>query len=197
MVGQAPVIEVVADRLSRRADMPIVLDPVMVAKSGDALLDAPAVGTLREVLMPLATVVTPNVPEAGVLLGSRSPETAKEMRRAAEKLRAQMGGGERWVLLKGGHLPGEGVTDFLHNGDRMIELSAPRIETRNTHGTGCTLSAALATLLSKHADVPTAARAAKAHLTDALRHADELAVGEGHGPVHHFHALWAAHSRVA
>jgi hydroxymethylpyrimidine/phosphomethylpyrimidine kinase len=197
MVGQTPVIEVVADRLSRRADMPIVLDPVMVAKSGDALLDAPAVGTLREALMPLATVVTPNVPEAGVLLGSRSPETPKEMRRAAEKLRALMGGGERWVLLKGGHLPGEGVTDFLHNGDRMIELSAPRIATRNTHGTGCTLSAALAALLSRNADVPTAARAAKAYLTDALRYADELAVGEGHGPVHHFHALWAARARVA
>lgn len=195
MVGQTPVIEVVADRLSRWAGMPIVLDPVMVAKSGDSLLDATAVGAMREALMPLATVVTPNVPEAGVLLGSRPPETAKEMRRSAEKLRAMMRDGERWVLLKGGHLSGEEVTDFLHDGDRMIELTAPRVSTRNTHGTGCTLSAALAALIPQSSDVPTAARLAKAYLTDALRHADELAVGKGHGPVHHFHALWAAQSR--
>jgi len=94
------------------------------------------------------------------------------------------------VLLKGGHLPGGEAIDLLHDGDRMIELRAERVATRNTHGTGCTLSAALATLLPQSPDVPAAARRAKQYLTEALRHADELSVGAGHGPVHHFHALW-------
>jgi hydroxymethylpyrimidine/phosphomethylpyrimidine kinase len=126
-----------------------------------------------------------------VLLGSRAAETLKEMYRAAEKLRGLMqGDGARWVLLKGGHLSGSDATDLLYDGDRMIELKAARVDTRNTHGTGCTLSAALATLLARAQDVPQAARLAKSYLTNALAHADELAVGQGHGPVHHFHALW-------
>jgi hydroxymethylpyrimidine/phosphomethylpyrimidine kinase len=102
------------------------------------------------------------------------------------------GDGARWILLKGGHLPGDEATDLLYNGDRMIELKAIRIDTRNTHGTGCTLSAALAALLARIHDVPRAARLAKSYLTNALAHADELAVGKGHGPVHHLHALWQA-----
>ncbi len=191
MVGQAPVIEMVADRLAHWRVAPVVLDPVMVAKSGDPLLDKSAVGALREALLPLATVITPNLPEAGVLLGSRAAETLKEMYRAAEKLRGLMqGDGARWILLKGGHLSGSEATDLLYDGDRMIELKAARVDTRNTHGTGCTLSAALATLLARAQDVPQAARLAKSYLTNALAHADELAVGQGHGPVHHFHALW-------
>jgi hydroxymethylpyrimidine/phosphomethylpyrimidine kinase len=191
MVGQAPVIVAVADRLSHWGVAPVVLDPVMVAKSGDPLLDKSAVGALREALLPLATVITPNLPEAGVLLAERAPESLKEMFRAAEKLRELMrGDSARWVMLKGGHLPGGDAIDLLHDGDRMVELTAPRVSTRNTHGTGCTLSAALATLLPQSADVPAAARRAKQYLTEALRHADELGVGAGHGPVHHFHALW-------
>ena len=191
MLGEAPVIAVVAERLAHWKAPRIVLDPVMVAKSGDALLAKAAVGALREVLVPLADVITPNLPEAGVLLEARPPEHVKEMTRAAERLHALMGSGERWVWLKGGHLPGGDATDLLFNGDRMIELAQPRIATKNTHGTGCTLSAALAALLPQRPDVPTAARHAKAWLTEALRHADELQVGQGHGPVHHFHALWA------
>jgi hydroxymethylpyrimidine/phosphomethylpyrimidine kinase len=195
MVGRGPVIEAVAERLAHWRVAPVVLDPVMVAKSGDPLLDNSAIGALREALLPLATVITPNLPEAGVLLESRAPESVKEMYRATEKLRALMrGDGVRWVMLKGGHLPGGEALDLLHDGDRMIELSAPRVDTRNTHGTGCTLSAALAALLPQSADVPSAARGAKNYLTEALRHADELAVGSGHGPVHHFHALWKASS---
>jgi hydroxymethylpyrimidine/phosphomethylpyrimidine kinase len=190
MLGEAPVIAVVADRLAHWKAPRIVLDPVMVAKSGDALLAKAAVGALREALLPLADVITPNLPEAGVLLESRPPEHVKEMTRAAERLHALMGSGERWVWLKGGHLPGGDATDLLFNGDRMLELAQPRIATKNTHGTGCTLSAALAALLPQSPDVPTAARRAKAWLTEALRHADELQVGQGHGPVHHFHALW-------
>jgi hydroxymethylpyrimidine/phosphomethylpyrimidine kinase len=192
MVGQAPVIGVVADGLAHWKPGHVVVDPVMIAKSGDALLERAAVGALRERLLPLATVLTPNLPEAGVLLESRAPETIPEMRRAAAKLRERLAhAGERWVYLKGGHLPGGDATDLLFDGDRMLELTAPRIDTRNTHGTGCTLSAALAALLPQSADVPTAARRAKAYLGAAIAAADRLGIGHGHGPVHHFHALWS------
>ncbi|MGB2819252.1 MAG: bifunctional hydroxymethylpyrimidine kinase/phosphomethylpyrimidine kinase [Burkholderiaceae bacterium] len=191
MLGEAPVIATVAERLRHWKAERVVLDPVMVAKSGDALLAKAAVGALREALVPIALVITPNLPEAGVLLESRGPESVKEMTRAAERLHGLMGSGERWVWLKGGHLPGADATDLLFNGDRMIEMSQPRVATKNTHGTGCTLSAALAALLPRWPDVPTAAKHAKEYLTQALRHADALDVGQGHGPVHHFHALWS------
>jgi hydroxymethylpyrimidine/phosphomethylpyrimidine kinase len=190
MVGEAAVIRAVADGLARRLPPHVVLDPVMVAKSGDALLEKSAVGALREALLPIATMITPNLPEAGVLLNARAAETVKEMYRVAERLRALLPDDSRWVYLKGGHLPAGAALDLLYNGDKMIDLVAPRIETKNTHGTGCTLSAALAALLPQSADVPEAARRAKAYLTEALRHADRLSVGTGHGPVHHFHALW-------
>jgi hydroxymethylpyrimidine/phosphomethylpyrimidine kinase len=136
-------------------------------------------------------MITPNLPEAGVLLESRAPETVKEMARFAERLREVMAhAGERWVYLKGGHLPGGDAIDLLHDGDRMIELSAPRIDTPHTHGTGCTLSAALAALLPQTSDVPEAARRAKDYLTRAIAQAGRLDVGKGHGPVQHFHAWW-------
>jgi len=195
MLGTAAIVGAVAEGLHRQVGANrlghLVVDPVMVAKSGDALLEKAAVGALREALLPLATVMTPNLPEAGVLLEARAPETLKEMTRAAEKLRDLLrGDGQRWVLLKGGHLPGSAPIDLLHDGDRMIELAAERVATRNTHGTGCTLSSALATLLARGADVPTAARGAKEYLTGALQHAEALSVGNGHGPVHHFWRLW-------
>jgi hydroxymethylpyrimidine/phosphomethylpyrimidine kinase len=191
MLGQQPVIQVVAEKLARWRPPHVVLDPVMVAKSGDLLLERPAVGALREALLPQATVLTPNLPEAGVLLEERPVETVKEMRRVAERLRNKMAhDGQRWVMVKGGHLPGDDTIDLLHDGDRMIELPGGRIATRNTHGTGCTLSAALAALIPQTGDVPEAARRAKAYLTEAIRHADRLEVGKGHGPVHHFHAWW-------
>lgn len=200
MLGQATVIATVADRIAAHATPHVVLDPVMVAKSGDQLLEKSAIGALREALLPLATVITPNLPEAGVLLNSRAVETTKEMFRVAERLRELMTtSGSRWVYLKGGHLPGDEAFDLLTDGDRMIELTASRIDTKNTHGTGCTLSAALAALLPQIGDVPEAARRAKAYLTESLRHADRLSVGSGHGPVHHFYALWnqANHARSA
>src|SRR3546814_7774893 len=113
------------------------------------------------------------------------------MRRRAERLRRLLGDKEdRWVSLKGGHLPGDDAIDVLHNGDRLIELPGRRIHTRNTHGTGCTLSAALAALLPRQPDVPEAARLAKDYLLRAISRADELNVGSGHGPVPHFHAWW-------
>jgi hydroxymethylpyrimidine/phosphomethylpyrimidine kinase len=191
MLGQKAVTLTVGEKLVKHRPLHIVLDPVMVAKSGDLLLEKDAVNALREALVSQATVLTPNLPEAGVLLGERAVETVKEMRRVAERLRNQMAhDGQRWVMLKGGHLPGSDVIDLLFDGDRMIELGGQRVETRNTHGTGCTLSAALAALLPQSADVPEAARRAKAYLTEALKHADRLDAGGGHGPVHHFHAWW-------
>ena len=192
MLGQVGVIEVVADRLGHHRPPHIVLDPVMVSKSGDLLLEQKAVGALREQLLPLATLITPNLPEAGVLLEMRAVETVREMRRVAERLRNLMThAGERWVLVKGGHLPGNETIDVLHNGDKMIELPGHRIATRNTHGTGCTLSAAIAALLPQLKDVPRVTQRAKDYLVQAILHADELKVGKGHGPVHHFHALWS------
>ncbi|OZI62626.1 bifunctional hydroxymethylpyrimidine kinase/phosphomethylpyrimidine kinase [Bordetella genomosp. 11] len=191
MLGQQPVIQVVAEKLARWRPAHVVLDPVMVAKSGDLLLERTAIGMLREALLPQATLLTPNLPEAGVLLDERPVETVKEMRRVAERLRNKMAhDGQRWVMVKGGHLPGDDTIDLLHDGDRMIELPGARLATRNTHGTGCTLSAALAALIPQTGDIPEAARRAKAYLTEAIRHADRLDVGKGHGPVHHFHAWW-------
>jgi hydroxymethylpyrimidine/phosphomethylpyrimidine kinase len=191
MLGQAPVIETVAERLALKAPPHIVLDPVMVSKSGAMLLETKAVHALREALLPLATVITPNLPEASVLLERGAIESKRDMRRVAEQLREMMNHkGHRWVFLKGGHLPGDDTTDFLHDGDVMIELPGYRIATQNTHGTGCTLSAALATLLGQGQSAPEAARNAKQYLINAIAQSDQLTVGQGHGPVHHFHQLW-------
>ncbi|HQU49683.1 MAG TPA: bifunctional hydroxymethylpyrimidine kinase/phosphomethylpyrimidine kinase [Casimicrobiaceae bacterium] len=191
MVGAAGVIRAVADGLLHWKPPHVVLDPVMIAKSGDVLLAKDAVGALVDALVPCATVLTPNLPEAGTLLGERAPENVKEMRRAAERLRERMAhAGSRWVVLKGGHLPGSEAVDVLTDGDRMLEFASRRIDTTNTHGTGCTLSAAIAALLPQAPDVPSAVRAAREYLVAAIGEADRLAVGGGHGPVHHFHALW-------
>ncbi|NLF55090.1 MAG: bifunctional hydroxymethylpyrimidine kinase/phosphomethylpyrimidine kinase [Thauera phenolivorans] len=194
MLGSAEVTATVADRLAHWQAENIVLDPVMVAKSGDSLLAKSAIAMMREALFPRAFLITPNLPEAGVLLEQRAPESVKEMYRAAERLRELLPtSSARWVLLKGGHLPGNELVDLLFDGDRMVELPAPRIETKNTHGTGCTLSSAIAALLPQHAGlrpVEAAVRQARQWLLGAIAHADELAVGSGHGPVHHFHALW-------
>jgi hydroxymethylpyrimidine/phosphomethylpyrimidine kinase len=199
MLGTAPIARAVAEGLAKpvAAGTPahVVVDPVMVAKSGDELLGKDAVAMLIEAILPLASVITPNLPEAGVLLRERAPETLREMHRAAERLRRLLPDGRHaWVMLKGGHLSGDAI-DLLHDGDRMIELPAPRIETKNTHGTGCSLSAAIAALLPRRGSVPEAVADAKRWLTEAIRRSGELSVGHGHGPVHHFHTLWRDASR--
>lgn len=198
MLGQEGVTIAVAERLTHWKPAHIVLDPVMIAKSGDHLLERRAVAALREALLPLASILTPNLPEAGVLLGQSPPDNLKDMRRMAERLRRLLGDeDDRWIFLKGGHLPGDDTIDILHNGDRLIELPGRRIQTTNTHGTGCTLSAALAALLPRTGDVPEAARQAKDYLVQAIGHADTLSVGSGHGPVQHFHAWWPQATRQA
>ena len=194
MLGTAEIAVAVAEGLAPPISVGrlahLVVDPVMVAKSGDTLLGREAIATLIEVVLPLASVLTPNLPEAGVLLDARPADNPKEMQRAAERLRRLLrDDGRRFVLLKGGHLAGDAI-DLLFDGDRMIELSAPRVTTRNTHGTGCTLSAAIAALLAHGIEPVAAVRQAKQYLTEALRQADRLDVGAGHGPVHHFHAWW-------
>jgi hydroxymethylpyrimidine/phosphomethylpyrimidine kinase len=190
MLGSADIVATVADRLAHFDAPNVVCDPVMVAKSGDHLLARNAVAMLIEALLPRTFLLTPNLPEAGVLLEQRPPETVKEMYRAAERLREMLPlSSERWVLLKGGHLPGSEVVDLLFDGDRMIELPSPRIETKNTHGTGCTLA-----LLPQRAGgfrpVEAAVRDARDYLLRAIVASGALSVGSGHGPVHHFHALW-------
>ena len=194
MLGTAAIAQAVAEGLAAvmKAGAPahLVVDPVMVAKSGDALLTKDATAMLIDAILPLATLITPNLPEAGVLLRERAPDSLREMVRAAERLRRLLPDSRHaWVMLKGGHLTGDAV-DLLHDGDRMIELPAPRIDTKNTHGTGCSLSAAIAALLPRRGSVPEAVTDAKRWLTEAIRRSGELSVGRGHGPVHHFHGLW-------
>lgn len=186
MIGEAPVAEAVADALAGYAG-PIVLDPVMVAKGGARLLAAEAVAAVRDRLLPMAAVVTPNLAEAADLLGRGPIADRAGMERAAADLRAA---GARAVLLKGGHLGGEDSPDLLLDAAGAVWFEAPRVATRNSHGTGCTLAAALAARLARGEGLAEAARVAKAYLAGALACADALDVGSGHGPVHHFHALW-------
>jgi hydroxymethylpyrimidine/phosphomethylpyrimidine kinase len=159
----------------------------MLAASGDPLLDAGAVEALRSVLMPLATLVTPNLAEAAALLGQPLARNEYEMAMQALKLKEA---GASAVLIKGGHAEGDMAIDILFEGTMPVSLEAPRAATDNTHGTGCTLSAAIAAELAKGATLAKAAEIAKAYVTAAIFAADELAIGEGRGPVHHFHAWW-------
>ena len=186
MVATAEIAATIADRLRHHAARNIVLDPVMVAKSGDRLLREDAVAAVRDRLVPLASVITPNLPEAAVLLSGPEPTTLPEMHQAVRALHRL---GPRYVLLKGGHLTTADSPDLLFDGETTTELTSPRIATPNTHGTGCTLSAAIAALLPRHATVE-AVRRAKTYLTAAIAASGGLTVGTGHGPVHHFHALW-------
>jgi len=165
-----------------------VLDPVMVATSGDKLLAPDAIATLRRELLRRARVVTPNLPEAAALLDADVAASETEMQVQAERILAL---GAQAVLIKGGHGTGAVSTDFLFDGASVTRLSVPRIATRNTHGTGCTLSSAIAAGLAKGQNLADAVRNAKAYVTAAIAAADRLAIGKGHGPVHHFHDLWS------
>ncbi|GAA0296236.1 MULTISPECIES: bifunctional hydroxymethylpyrimidine kinase/phosphomethylpyrimidine kinase [Rhodovulum] len=185
MLGSAAIVQAVAGVLDGR-DVPVVLDPVMVAKGGDRLLAADAVAALRDLLLPMARVITPNLPEAADLLDRPEARTREEMEAQAEALLA-LGCGA--VFLKGGHLGDEESPDLFLSPGRRVWLIAPRVATRNTHGTGCTLSAALATHLAALADPLAAASAAKDYTLAAIRAADGLWVGRGTGPTDHFHAL--------
>lgn len=188
MLHSTDVIETVAERLRHYNINTIVLDPVMVAQSGDKLLRDDAIEALKATLIPLATVITPNIPEASVLLG-HPVETAADMEAASRELGAL---GAAAVLLKGGHLKDEQSVDFLtiKDDDSLHKFEAERIDTKNTHGTGCTLSSAIAGHLARDYSIFESVRRAKDYITNALRHGAEHELGQGHGPVHHFYNLW-------
>jgi len=188
MLHSAEVIEIVADRIKKYRCESIVLDPVMVAKSGDKLLKDDAINTLKQKLIPLAAIITPNLPEASVLLG-RPVETIKHMHEACRDLSLL---GCDNILLKGGHLTEDRSVDFLYmkKDKYLMELDEERIATDNSHGTGCTISSAIAAYIARGYDIKSAVKEAKIYITGALEAGSEYSTGHGHGPVHHFHRFW-------
>ncbi len=178
MLHNANIVEAVAEELSRDEELlPLVVDPVMVAKGGTSLLEDSAVAAIRELLVPMAAVVTPNVPEAEVLTGRKIVDVEGQ-KAAADAL---LGLGAEAVLLKGGHLSGDMIFDVLATREAMQIFSSPRIETRHTHGTGCTLASAIAALIAQGADVTAAVAAARDYVHEAIRTAPGF--GKGHGPL--------------
>ena len=188
MLFSPELIRTVAEGLRRYGVKNIVLDPVMVAQSGDPLLQDEAVEALRKYLIPLADIITPNLPEAAVLLG-RQILTAEEVVDAAIEL---AGLGCRSVLVKGGHLDSSDCHDYLYVADdrRMVVLPGERIATRNNPGTGCTLSSAIASFMAGGQEIEQAVRQAKDYITGAIRAGADYRLGRGHGPVHHLYRVW-------
>ncbi len=183
MLANSGIIRVVAGKVNEHGLSNLVVDPVMVAKGGDPLLQEEAVDALRTLLVPLALVVTPNLPEASALVGYRVA-TLEQARRAARDI---VGMGSRSVVVKGGHLQGDAV-DVFYDGSEFREFSSPRVDTTSTHGTGCTFASAIAAGLANGMGVEEAVGQAKAYVTEAIRRA--VPIGSGHGPLNHFHAFW-------
>ena len=187
MVAQLETIDAIAAGLSRWSPGHVVLDPVMVATSGDQLLAADAVAALRTKLIPRALLITPNLPEAAALLDEPVASSEAAIERQGKRLLSM---GCRAVLIKGGHGQGAESIDYLISGNGVIALAAPRIATKNTHGTGCSLSSAIAAGLARGEELESAVRHAKAWISAAIAAADRLGVGHGHGPIHHFHGFY-------
>lgn len=187
MLSSVEIIEAVAGVLKNHRQIPVVLDPVMVAKSGDTLLSTDAHHALVACLCPLATLLTPNAPEVGILCGQPQARDPEALLAQADVLLAT---GAENVLLKGGHLDGDVCVDTLCSQGVLHRYEQPRLITRNTHGTGCTLSSAIAAGLAKGDTLPDAVESAHTYLHQAIVAADDLTIGSGHGPVHHFHGMW-------
>jgi hydroxymethylpyrimidine/phosphomethylpyrimidine kinase len=187
MLSRQATIRAVAEGLTEAPEIPVVLDPVMVAASGDLLLRASAVKALKSVLMPRAAIITPNLHEAAVLTGQPVAANEDEMEQQARMLHEA---GARAVLIKGGHGSGAESVDILITAYGTQRYATPRIDTPNVHGTGCTLSSAIAAGLAKGLSLDAACRAAKAYITAAIEASARLKVGHGHGPAHHFHQWW-------
>jgi hydroxymethylpyrimidine/phosphomethylpyrimidine kinase len=186
----SPELIQTVERALRDFEGAVVLDPVMIAKSGDALLQDEAVDALTRELLPRADLLTPNLPEATRFLGGDDAETLEQMEAQAQALLKL---GPKAVLMKGGHAKGGTCTDLLVTQNaKTAQFSAPRIDTRNTHGTGCTYSSTIAANLAKGLELQDAVSFAHAYLKGAIEAADTINIGSGHGPVHHFHALWSA-----
>jgi hydroxymethylpyrimidine/phosphomethylpyrimidine kinase len=194
MLARADIVTAVAEALRRWDARNVVLDPVMISSSGTRLADPDAVSAMMRLIFPLAVLVTPNLDEAAALLGEDVARNEAEMTRHGERL---MRRGARAVLMKGGHAGGDESVDILVHAAGEARFAAPRIAARNTHGTGCTLSSAIAAHLAKGVELREAVREAKAYLTSALAASDRLKVGAGRGPLHHFHALDAKALRQA
>lgn len=188
MLGDAETVACVAECLSFYKPARLIVDPVMVAKSGDALLLESAVDMLKKRLIPIASLITPNLPEAAVLLNCAEPTNLAQMETMVERL-MELGAGA--VLLKGGHLESSAeAIDLYYDGEQLVRLSSPRLATQNTHGTGCTLASAIAAGVAAGLDTLAAVKQAKQYINAAIAAADDLQVGQGHGPVHHFHKYW-------
>ncbi|HKJ60674.1 MAG TPA: bifunctional hydroxymethylpyrimidine kinase/phosphomethylpyrimidine kinase [Hyphomicrobiales bacterium] len=187
MLGTEETIHAVAGALGQWEGPPVILDPVMVAGSGDPLLDEGAEFAMRSHLLAAADLITPNLPEAARLLGADMATSETMMLSQGELLLTL---GAKAVLIKGGHAQGVDAVDLLFDGENIVRLAANRIQTRNTHGTGCTLSSAIAAYMARGLPLLEAVQGAKTYLTEALIAADTLQIGQGAGPVHHFHALW-------
>jgi hydroxymethylpyrimidine/phosphomethylpyrimidine kinase len=187
MLANAPIARAVAAALRRHQPKHIVLDTVMISKSHHALLLPDAVAVVRDELLPLADLLTPNLPEAAALLGVHAATDEAGMVEQGEALRAL---GARAVLMKGGHLSAADSPDWLVQDSGTLRLGGPRVPVKNTHGTGCTLSSAIAALIPQRDDLASAVADAKLYLTGALQASDRLDVGGGVGPVHHFYRWW-------
>lgn len=193
MLHGSSLIRTVLNTLREFPDVrDIVLDPVMVATSGDPLLESDAIGTLRDELIPYARVITPNLPEASMLLGA-AVDCQDELEDAARDLSAKYGDAKVSVMLKAGHLDDDTLTDIFYNAEtgRLLRLTSPRVRTVNTHGTGCTMSSAIAAWLARGAELDTAVINAKEYVAAAISGGADYRIGKGHGPVNHFHALWS------
>jgi len=180
MLANTDIIRSVAEMVRKYSLAPLVVDPVMVAQSGDVLMEREAIAALREELLPLAAVVTPNLDEA-TIFAEREVKTLEDMKYAAKQIFSL---GPAWVLVKGGHMDGDTVTDLLYDGSEFRYYSSPRLEVKNTHGSGCTYAAAIAAVLTRVATVPEAVSLARDYLLEAL--AEGIDVGKGSGPLHHF-----------
>ena len=188
MIANAQIAHAVASSLKEHSSIPIILDPVMIAKGGHPLLEDSAITAVQEHLLPLADILTPNLEEAARLLGTGIASTRSEMEAQG---RALLTYGPNAVLMKGGHLEGKQSPDLLVTAKNLTWHEGYRIDTHNTHGTGCTLSSAIAAEIAKGSSHEEAIKHAKAYVHDAIAAADTLHIGSGHGPTHHFHALWS------
>lgn len=187
MLGTAEIVEAIADELRKRSIKNVVVDPVMIAKSGAKLLSADCIDVLVKELLPQALIITPNIHEAAALLRT-SPEQIEHDLESACRALADFGCAN--VVLKGGHLSGPSSDDLLYDGRTVRRFCAARIATNNTHGTGCTFSSAIAAYLARGAAAAEAVSLAKDYISRAILHADRLCVGSGHGPVNHFFSSW-------
>jgi hydroxymethylpyrimidine/phosphomethylpyrimidine kinase len=187
MLADSEIIHIVANKLKQYQPAFLVIDPVMVTTNGDLLLAKSAIETLKKELLPLADLITPNLPEGATLINSKLPTSELEMQAMIDALRQL---GAKAVLLKGGHLEQDkNSNDLLILANTVQQFSAKRVNTKNNHGTGCTLSSAIASYLAQGNELSEAVQLAKNYITQALIHADQLSIGKGRGPVHHFYQL--------